>query len=78
VYIQPDDANTDEDASPGDIRRSKLMYSDVVHTVNLGEFVKYQLNSVIEKCGGFQAFQQEWLINVDEDVTKAFAELSVM
>ena len=78
VYIKPDGANADKESSPGAIRRSDLMYADIVHTVNLGEFVNYHLNSVIGKCGGFQAFQQEWLVNVDEDVTKAFAELGIM
>lgn len=76
VYMPP--AGADEQLAPEESRRSKLMYGDVVHTVNLGQYVKFQLHGAIERLGGSQVFESEWLVNVDEDVTKAFLQLGIM
>jgi len=33
---------------------------------------------VIVGCGGEQKFQEQWLVNVDKDVVKAFVALGIM
>lgn len=54
------------------------MYSDPVHTINLQQFIKYHLDNAINRCGGGDRFQEEWLVNVDKDVVKSFGELGIM
>lgn len=64
--------------SPEDDRRRELTYSDPVHTINLPAYVKHYLQQTISTCGGYDAFRQEWLVNVDQDVISAFGELQIM
>lgn len=61
--------------APEDIRRRELIYSDPVHTVNLISFIREHLQGIITACGGSEAFQTDWLINVDRDVVAAFGKL---
>lgn len=64
--------------APEDARRRELTYGDVVHTVSLPAFVKQGLEGVVQACGGEEAFQKEWLVNVDRDVLQGFLGLGVM
>lgn len=64
--------------APEDARRREVTYSDVVHTVNLPQFVKQHLEGCIAACGGTERFQQEWLVNVDRDVLQGFSTLGIM
>lgn len=68
---------TDRDV-PEDERNRAVMYSDPVHTINLQQFIKYHLDNAINRCGGGDRFQEEWLVNVDKDVVKSFGELGIM
>lgn len=63
---------------PEDVRRRHMTYSDAVHAISLQGFVKKQLQRTINACGGFERFQQEWLVNVDQDVLAAFSKLGIM
>lgn len=64
--------------SPESDRATTAMYADPVHSVNLGQFVSHHLKNAIARCGGEQRFQEEWLVNVDKDVIKAFGELGIL
>lgn len=63
---------------PEDARKRKLCWSDVVHTVNVNEFVRYHLENVVNGVGGLARFREEWLGNVDKDVIKGFEELEIV
>lgn len=39
---------------------------------------RYYLNNAIQGCGGMQAFNDQWLVNVDKDIIKAFQELEML
>jgi|TARA_R110002003_G_scaffold250_5_gene17752 hypothetical protein len=54
------------------------MYSDPVHRINLVAFIREHLQLAVQKCGGEQRFQEEWLDRVDKDVVKGFGELGIM
>ncbi|KAK8215722.1 armadillo-type protein [Phyllosticta capitalensis] len=64
--------------APDDARRRDLIYSDPVHRVNLVACVRETLGRVVQGCGGEDAFRDEWLLNVDQDVVAAFGRLGVM
>ncbi|KAK3676729.1 hypothetical protein LTR78_003506 [Recurvomyces mirabilis] len=64
--------------SPEDARKRVLTCSDEVHTIGLPGCVTQALGKVVEACGGMERFQQEWLINVDEDVVAGFTGLGIM
>ena len=40
--------------------------------------MRYNLQKLVEACGGQEAFQRDWLVNVDVDVVKSFAKLNVI
>ncbi|MBE7181415.1 MAG: hypothetical protein INR71_09450 [Terriglobus roseus] len=60
------------------MRRVQLSSSDPIHTVNLIPFIRDRLQQAIAACGGEKAFQDEWLVNVDKDVVKAFGSLGII
>ena len=64
--------------SPEDTRRKVLTRGDVVHTVNVAQYVKESLGQAIAAGGGEAKFQEEWLVNVDRDVLAQFSKLGVM
>jgi hypothetical protein len=70
------DNNRGEFDSLGLMRQRDLNTGDPVHTQHTFNFVKERLSSLIEKCGGHEKFQQEWLVNVDADVVAGFQALS--
>ncbi|RMY50678.1 hypothetical protein D0863_14812 [Hortaea werneckii] len=77
VYGAPDQA-IDPYEAPEDVRRRNLMYSDEVHTVNLPIYIREHLQSTIAACGGAEAFQEQWMVNVDKEVVTAFTGLGIM
>ena len=56
----------------------QLLFSDPVHSVNIKHFIKDHLQQIIVACGGEASFQQDWLVNVDQDVVRSFGNLGVM
>ncbi|WPH01658.1 importin-11 [Acrodontium crateriforme] len=78
VYNQADSAAIEGPEAPEDERRREMTHTDVVHTVKLPDFVKQQLDAAGAACGGFERFQQEWLVNVDQDIVDAFLKLRVI
>ena len=64
--------------APEDERNRLLTYTDPVRSVKITEWIRHYLQQAIEGCGGQDAFQNEWLVNVDKDVVAAFGRLGIM
>lgn len=58
-----------------DKRKRKWKVLDPVHAVNAWEFVKGRLEGVVQACGGGEAFEREWAVNVDRDVLEGWGKL---
>jgi hypothetical protein len=59
-------------------RKVKLLRADPVHTVHIKEHIRAHLIRAIEACGGQQAFQNDWLVNVDKEVVKSFESVQIL
>ncbi|KAN0093757.1 ARM repeat-containing protein [Hyaloscypha variabilis] len=68
-----DDGNEFE--GPEDVRRRIHASSDPVHTLNTFNVVKERLGQVVAICGGEEAFQRDWAVNIDKDVIRSFQDL---
>lgn len=63
---------------PETYRRRDWDNSDVIHRFPIRDFVRDRLQELIVACGGPEAFQAEWLANVDRDVVAAFGALGLI
>ena len=77
VYTDPDASKPEGPESPADLRTRLLEFRDPVHQIDVRSFVRDKLAIAIESCGGMEAFQREWVQNVDEDVVKGFGALGI-
>ena len=59
-------------------RKREMACRDEVHRVDVREVIRSELVAVVAACGGEEAFQREWVGNVDEDVVKAFGGLGIL
>ncbi|RAL09966.1 putative importin 11 [Aspergillus homomorphus CBS 101889] len=71
-------AASDEHEPPENERRRAWDDMDILHKVNIRDFIRERLRSVIAGCGGEQRFQEDWLLNVDREVVAAFAALGLL
>ncbi|KAF6833378.1 importin-beta domain-containing protein [Colletotrichum plurivorum] len=71
--LEPTDYET-----PKSIRETELSQKDPVHTENAMVFVKQRLEDVVQRTGGQHQFEQEWAVNVDQDVLQKFMGLAQM
>ncbi|KAL9027573.1 MAG: hypothetical protein Q9180_007311 [Flavoplaca navasiana] len=55
----------------------KLMFADPVHRFDLKPFIREHLQQAIVACGGNEAFQEQWVVNVDKDVLSEFSKLGI-
>lgn len=70
-------SDDDDPETPDRTRRRKLNFEDPVHRLDVKVFVREKLQAAAVACGGEDAFQRTWAVNVDADVLKAFMELGV-
>ena len=56
----------------------QILFSDPVHRLDVRDFVRERLQRCIAACGGQEAFQREWLLDVDADVVRSFGQLGVL
>ncbi len=63
--------------APADERRRLLTFQDPVHRIDIRVFIREKLAVAIEGCGGMEAFQRDWVQNVDADVVKSFGDLGL-
>ncbi|KAL2754967.1 hypothetical protein ACRALDRAFT_1043675 [Sodiomyces alcalophilus JCM 7366] len=59
--------------TPRSVRARELSENDPVHRVVAKHFVRQRLHDLVERAGGEQKFQEEWLVNVDKDVVQKFS-----
>ena len=78
VYTDPDASKPEGPESPANLRTPMLVFRDPVHQIDVRSFVRDKLAIAIENCGGMEAFQREWVQNVDEDVVKGFGALGII
>jgi len=62
--------------TPEDVRKRLQSASDPVHKIHTLQFVKERLRQVVALCGGEEAFQRDWAVNVDRDVLEEFKMVS--
>lgn len=62
--------------SPEDVRKRVQSASDPVHKIHTLQFIRERLQQVIAVCGGEEAFQRDWAVNVDHDVLEEFKMVS--
>lgn len=77
VYNDPNALKGEGFEAPADERRRLLTFQDPVHHIDLRIFIREKLGVAIEACGGMEAFQRDWLQNVDGDVVKGFGDLGL-
>lgn len=78
VYTDPEALKSEGPEAPGDERRRRLMFQDPVHRIDIRVFVREKLGIAVEACGGMEAFQREWVQNVDVDVVRGFGALGIV
>ena len=78
VYSGLDASKPDGPEAPADYRKRVLEFKDPVHRIDIREYIREKLAAAIEVCGGMEAFQREWVQNVDEDVVKGFGALGIV
>lgn len=78
VYNDPNAQKPDGPEAPADERIRVLNFEDPVHRIDVRVFIQEKLAVAIEKCGGMETFQREWVQNVDKDVVRAFGALGIV
>lgn len=78
VYSDPNAQKPDGPEAPADERRRVLDFEDPVHRIDVRVFIREKLGVAVEKCGGMETFQREWVQNVDDDVMRAFGALGIV
>jgi len=79
VFSDPDGLiPTDRPEVEEERRRRDVAFADPIHRLNIKDFIRERLERAVETCGGQEAFQREWLVNVDADVVRSFGELGVL
>lgn len=66
------------DATAEDVRKRALNNGDPIYVINIRDFVAGRVRDVMERVGGPEVFQAEWVSRVDGVVVKAFVDLKVL
>ena len=56
----------------------QMVFSDPVHRIDIRTYIRDSLQSIVTACGGPEAFEREWLVNVDGDVVQGFRNLGIL
>ena len=78
VYWDADGLKGEGPEAPEEERRRDLVFGDPVHRVDVRGFVRERLREVVRACGGEEAFERDWLADVDRDVVAGFGALGVL
>jgi hypothetical protein len=78
VYWEEQKLKPDGPEAPGDERRRRLTFADPVHRLDVKVFLRERLQMAATACGGQEAFEKMWVVNVDKNVLKGFNELAVV
>ncbi|KAI9732905.1 MAG: hypothetical protein M1834_003845 [Cirrosporium novae-zelandiae] len=77
-WDDPNKLKSEDKESPEEERRRHLLIHDPVHRIVLRDFIRSHLQSTIANCGGQEAFQRDWLVNVDKDIVSSFGGLEIL
>ncbi|KIW61288.1 hypothetical protein PV05_01427 [Exophiala xenobiotica] len=66
------------DATPEDGRKRAISNADPIYTINIRHFIASRLRLTMERAGGPQTFEHEWLTRIDGVVLKAFVDLKLL
>ena len=66
------------DATLDSVRRSRVESADPIHAIDFRTFLKEHLRTLVENCGGELAFQNRFIVDVDNDVIRAFENLHIV
>lgn len=58
--------------TPKTIAEREVAAKDPIHTVHAFEFVRMRLQDLVGRVGGEATFQEQWAVNVDQDVLGRF------
>ncbi|QIW98451.1 hypothetical protein AMS68_003969 [Peltaster fructicola] len=75
TLIKADVERPDGPEAPEDLRRREMSLTDPVHSIHTIAWIKHHLQQVI---AAQPHFQDEWVVNVDKEVVKAFSELGII
>ena len=78
VQTDPSSLKPDGPETPADARRRCLITADPVHQLDVKTFVRETLEAAVVAGGGRDAFESEWVVNVDAAVVQAFGALGVV
>lgn len=78
IWKSSDEPIDDPYEVPETKRRALRSRRDPVFNIGVQGFVKEKFQVLVQTCGGQDAFQRDWLINVDKDVVEAFASLRII
>ena len=73
IWQEPESHEYD---SPEDVRKRAQDAADPVHTIHTLHFINSRMHQVVQSCGGEAEFEQQWAVNVDGDILRAFQALS--
>jgi len=62
--------------TPADAVEREIAQKDPVYNINAHAFVNSTLQGLVQRAGGQQRFEQEWLVNIDREVLAGFEALS--
>jgi hypothetical protein len=71
---QPVEGNEFE--TPLDVVERQIADRDPVFNINAHAFVNTTLQGLVQRTGGQQRFEQEWLVNIDKEVLTGFEALN--
>lgn len=78
VYLDEQKLRPEGPEAPADERRRRLSFADPVHRLDVKVFLRERLQGAAAACGGQEAFEKSWVVNVDKDVLSGFGGLGVV
>ncbi|KAL8669754.1 MAG: hypothetical protein Q9168_005669 [Polycauliona sp. 1 TL-2023] len=76
VYWDPEATKGAKETAEQEGQR-KLMFADPVHRIDLKPYIREHIQHAIAASGGNEAFQNQWVVNVDKDVLQEFSKLGI-
>lgn len=74
----PGDVPEWPDHTPEDGRKRVISNADPIYGVNVRHFIADALRATMDRTGGPQVFEREWLSRIDSVVLKSFVELKLL
>ncbi|KAL8705384.1 MAG: hypothetical protein Q9201_001503 [Fulgogasparrea decipioides] len=76
LYRDPDSLKGERETAEEE-RQRELIFADPIHQLDLKTFIREHMQHAITSSGGTEAFQGNWVVNVDRDVLEEFGKLGI-